>query len=87
VLGELRRPNKSKQCRLWDDALKLGHVWRGRFYDFIIRSEDKKREKLRYIHRNPLSQHQHWAFIKDQNTRIRMAHPCRASAIAFVLKE
>jgi len=29
-------------------------VWQRRFYDFAVRSEEKKIEKLKYIHRNPV---------------------------------
>jgi putative transposase len=37
-----------------DRALTQGHVWQRRFYDFVVFSEKKKVEKLRYIHRNPV---------------------------------
>jgi hypothetical protein len=30
------------------------HIWQKRFYDFVVLSEKKKLEKLRYIHRNPV---------------------------------
>jgi len=30
------------------------HVWEPRYYDFNIRTEKKRIEKLRYIHRNPV---------------------------------
>ena len=30
------------------------HFWQKRFYDFVVLSEEKKIEKLRYIHRNPV---------------------------------
>ncbi len=30
------------------------HFWQKRYYDFNIRSEVQFREKLRYIHRNPV---------------------------------
>jgi len=30
------------------------HVWESRYYDFNIRSEKKRAEKLRYIHWNPV---------------------------------
>ena len=33
-----------------DDA----HVWQKRFYDFNVWSANKRVEKLRYIHRNPV---------------------------------
>jgi putative transposase len=29
--------------------------WQRRFYDFNVRTEDKRKEKLRYIHRNPVT--------------------------------
>jgi hypothetical protein len=31
------------------------HVWQRRFYDFNVRTERKRIEKLRYIHRNPVT--------------------------------
>ena len=30
------------------------HFWQARFYDFNVRTEEKRIEKLRYIHRNPV---------------------------------
>ncbi len=30
------------------------HFWQKRYYDFNVRSQEKFREKLRYIHRNPV---------------------------------
>ena len=30
------------------------HVWEPRYYDFNLRTEKKRIEKLRYIHRNPV---------------------------------
>jgi putative transposase len=38
-------------------ALKVGEahrIWQARFYDFNVWSEGKRKEKLRYIHRNPV---------------------------------
>jgi len=29
-------------------------IWQPRFYDFNVRSEGKRMEKLRYMHRNPV---------------------------------
>jgi putative transposase len=54
VLGEWRRRKRPAQARFWQEALEDGHVWQKRFYDFVVRSEAKKIEKLRYIHRNPV---------------------------------
>jgi putative transposase len=59
-LGVVRRlfpasPNRDKPA-----ALKLfehcapKHFWQRRFYDFNVGSAHKHREKLRYIHRNPV---------------------------------
>jgi len=54
VLGQMRRRRTAAQSALWQEALDEGHVWQRRFYDFVVRTEVKKREKLRYIHRNPV---------------------------------
>ena len=54
VLTELRRRRRPEQARLWEEALAAGHVWQARFSDFVVRNAVKKREKLRYIHRNPV---------------------------------
>ena len=54
VLSELRRKERSDQGRLWQETLEAGHVWQRRFYDFVVRTERKRVEKLRYMHRNPV---------------------------------
>jgi putative transposase len=54
VLSDWRRHETPDQTRLWQEALDAGHVWQRRFYDFVVRSEEKKIEKLKYIHRNPV---------------------------------
>jgi putative transposase len=54
VLSELRRKERSEQSRLWQETLEAGHAWQRRFYDFVVRSEETKIEKLKYIHRNPV---------------------------------
>jgi putative transposase len=33
----------------------LARFWQPRFYDFNVYSEKKKREKLEYMHRNPVN--------------------------------
>ena len=37
-----------------DGMLEEGRFWQRRFYDFVVWSESKRVEKLRYIHRNPV---------------------------------
>ena len=54
VLREMRRRRNSAQTVLWQEALDAGHVWQRRYYDFVVRSEHKRVEKLRYMHRNPV---------------------------------
>jgi putative transposase len=39
------------QQRLWQPE---GRFWQKRYYDFNVWSASKEREKLRYIHRNPV---------------------------------
>jgi putative transposase len=46
--------NDARQGGLWDTALDRGHFWQARFYDFVVYTENKRVEKLRYMHRNPV---------------------------------
>jgi putative transposase len=52
LLRELRA--KSGAGSLWSTPLAVGHVWQRRFYDFVVFTEKKRVEKLRYMHRNPV---------------------------------
>ena len=54
LLAHLRRKANSKQLSLWDAPLERGRLWQHRFYDFVVFSERKRVEKLRYMHRNPV---------------------------------
>ena len=48
-------PTKARQLRLWDDeAPELPRFWQRRFYDFNVWSRKKQREKLEYMHFNPV---------------------------------
>ena len=44
----------SKDSALWSTPLAEGHVWQRRFYDFVVFTDKKRIEKLRYMHRNPV---------------------------------
>jgi putative transposase len=46
--------NDRRQGGLWDTAFDRGHLWQARFYDFVVYTENKRVEKLRYMHRNPV---------------------------------
>jgi putative transposase len=48
-----KRQLSAAQTLLWSES-DPGHVWQKRFYDFNVRSERKRIEKLRYMHRNPV---------------------------------
>ena len=49
-----RRARERTQGCLWDGRLEERHIWQRRFYDFVVWSGDKRVEKLRYMHRNPV---------------------------------
>lgn len=51
---QLRSRPDPRQSQLWDAALDSGHIWQRRFYDFVVFSDKKRVEKLRYMHRNPV---------------------------------
>jgi len=54
VLMEWRERNQGRTDLLWDERLGEGHVWQRRFYDFPTFTKEKRIEKLRYVHRNPV---------------------------------
>lgn len=54
LLRKLRARADLRQGTLWDTPLELGHIWQRRFYDFVVCSEKKRMEKLRYMRRNPV---------------------------------
>jgi hypothetical protein len=54
LLRKLRSRADPAPGRLWSEALEAGHIWQRRFYDFVVFSEKKRVEKLRYMHRNPV---------------------------------
>jgi len=54
VLKEWRQRRERRPDWLWSEALSEGHVWQRRFYDFVVWTKDKRVEKLRYMHRNPV---------------------------------
>src|ERR1051325_11486096 len=50
----LRKRHSISQLRMWPDET-AEHFWQKRFYDFIVWSRRKEIEKLRYMHRNPVT--------------------------------
>jgi hypothetical protein len=55
-LRKRRRPASVGQMRLpfAETGEPLGAFWQARFYDFNVYSQGKKREKLNYMHANPV---------------------------------
>ncbi len=51
VLAAMRR---RRQPALWRED-RPAHIWQARFYDFNVWTERKRIEKLRYMHRNPVT--------------------------------
>jgi putative transposase len=54
VLSAWRARTPEAQGWLWDQTWEEAHVWQRRFYDFVVWSERKRTEKLRYMHCNPV---------------------------------
>jgi putative transposase len=54
LLNWCRAAVDPQQSFLWKIPLTEGHVWQHRFYDFVVFTEKKRVEKLRYMHRNPV---------------------------------
>jgi putative transposase len=67
LLRELRSRVDPQQGTLWSAAVEEGRIWHHRFYDFVVFTEKKRIEKLRYMHRNPVKrglvlEPQEWAW-------------------------
>ncbi|MGC2447962.1 MAG: transposase [Candidatus Sulfotelmatobacter sp.] len=54
LLARLRQKEHPDWLSLWSGPVEAGHVWQARFYDFVVFSDKKWVEKLRYMHRNPI---------------------------------
>jgi len=54
LLRSSRTRSQRAQNSLWDTTLKPDHLWQRRFYDFVVWTQRKRVEKLRYMHRNPV---------------------------------
>ena len=56
LLAKGRKRVCAPQLRVWpqEGNRKEMHFWQRRFYDFNVWSEEKKREKLEYMHGNPV---------------------------------
>ncbi|HEV2728659.1 MAG TPA: transposase, partial [Terriglobales bacterium] len=54
LLSRLRKTESLQRRSLWSGATERGRIWQPRFYDFVVFSEKKRAEKLRYMHRNPV---------------------------------
>jgi putative transposase len=54
LLSRLRKRDHCQQLPLWSGPVERGRIWQPRFYDFVVFSDQKRIEKLRYIHGNPV---------------------------------
>jgi len=50
----IRRGAPEGQPSVAKDKTENAPTWQPRFYDFNVRTESKRMEKLRYMHRNPV---------------------------------
>ena len=55
----------TRQRELWEGGPE--HIWQARFYDFVVFTGEKRVEKLRYMHHNPVKrglvlEPQQWAW-------------------------
>lgn len=54
LLRKTKQPRSPLQGSLWEMSLEPEHVWQRRFYDFVVWSQAKIEEKIRYMHGNPV---------------------------------
>ncbi|MGA8618055.1 MAG: transposase [Candidatus Sulfotelmatobacter sp.] len=72
LLRNLRSNANPRQASLWSAPLEQGHIWQRRLYDFVVFSDKKRVEKLRYMHRNPVKrglvlEPQQWTWSSFRN--------------------
>lgn len=54
LLSRLHQTEHLQELSLWSGPVERGRIWQPRFYDFVVFSDKKRIEKLRYMHRNPV---------------------------------
>ena len=54
LLSRLRAGANPGEASLWSVPLEHNQIWQPRFYDFVVFTEKKRVEKLRYMHRKPV---------------------------------
>ena len=54
LLDRCRAGVDPRRSFLWKTPVTEGRIWQHRFYDFVVFTEKKRVEKLRYMHRNPV---------------------------------
>jgi putative transposase len=59
--GAWKKPSSQKVLPLREAETALPQFWQKRFYDFNVYSAAKRREKLEYMHRNPVTR----SLVKD----------------------
>jgi putative transposase len=55
LLQGLRAGTEPRTGQIWNTPVAQGHIWQARFYDFVVFTDKKRVEKLRYMHRNPVT--------------------------------
>lgn len=84
LLARWRR-TAGPQLPLWDEPLQQGHIWQPRFYDFVVFSEQKRSEKLHYMHQNPVRrglvlEPEQWAWSSYRHYAFNETGPVRMEA-------
>ncbi len=54
LLSRLRAAKNPPEPSFWRVPLEHNQIWQPRFYDFLVFTERKRVEKLRYMHRTPV---------------------------------
>ena len=65
-----------------------GEIWQRRFYDFNVRTEHKRIEKLRYMHRNPVkrglvAQPEQWAWSSFRSYALGEVGRCGSTTARY----
>jgi putative transposase len=82
LLRKTKQPHSPLQDSLWEMSFEPEHVWQRRFYDFVVWSQAKIEEKIRYMHGNPAKRglvrtHEQWRWSSARAYILGEAGPVR----------
>ena len=86
-----RKPTHPNLANEWGTRTGAGRIWQKRFYDFNVATPEKRVEKLRYMHRNPVKRGlvaapEEWKWSSFRSYAFKEEGPVRINCQEWPLK-